>query len=97
MRYLQAQWVEAGVCPAANWAVSLNLHGIQQVHVTETGGPAHVELRLLNAAGTRVMELETEQERQKKKKKKTQTVISIVLSSILLAGSQAIEAIIRLP
>lgn len=96
MRYLQAQWVEAGVCPAANWAVSLNLHGIQQVHVTETGGPAHVELRLLNAAGTRVMELETEQERQKKKKK-TQTVISIVLSSILLEGSQAIEAIIRLP
>lgn len=94
MRYLQAQWVEAGVCPAANWAVGLNLHGIQQVHVTETGGPAHVELRLLNAAGTRVMELETEQERQKKK---TQTVISIVLSSILLAGSQAIEAIIRLP
>lgn len=42
LRYLQVQRVKAGVRPAANWAVSLNLHGIEQVHVTEAGGPAHV-------------------------------------------------------
>lgn len=79
--YLKAEWVEAGVCPAANWSVSLNLHGIQQVLVTETGGPADLELSLLNTAGTRVMELETEGGNRKK-----QTVVSIVMSSILLGG-----------
>lgn len=58
--YLKAKRVEAGVGPAANWSVSLNLHGVQQVLVTETGRPADLNLSLLNTAGTRVMELETE-------------------------------------
>lgn len=56
--YLEAKRVEAVVCLAANWAVSLNLYGVQQVVVTETGRPAHVKLGLLNAAGPKVMELE---------------------------------------
>lgn len=55
--YLKAEWVEAGIRLAANWSVSLNLHGIEQVLVTETGRPADLELSLLNTAGTRVMEL----------------------------------------
>lgn len=75
--YLKAKWVEAGVCLAANWSVSLNLHGIQQVLVTEAGGPADLELSSLNTTGTSVMELETVGgERQK----------GIVMSSILLVG-----------
>lgn len=58
--YLKAVRVEAGVCPAANWSVSLNLHGIQQVLVTETRGPADLKLGLPNTAGTKVVELEEE-------------------------------------
>lgn len=58
--YLKAKWIEAGVRPAANWSVSLNLHGIQQVLVPETGRPADLELSLPNTAGTKVMELESE-------------------------------------
>lgn len=57
--YLEAERVEAVVCLAANWPIGLNLHGIQQVLVTETGGPAHLELGVLNAAGPKVMDLET--------------------------------------
>lgn len=72
--YLKAKWVEAGVRPAANWAVSLNLHGIQQVLVTETGRPADLELSLTNTAGTRVMELET------KKKNRELSVLCSLLS-----------------
>lgn len=63
--YLKAKWVEAGVRPAANWSVSFDLHGIQQVLVTETGRPADLKLRVLNTAGTRVMELETKKEQKK--------------------------------
>lgn len=59
LRYLEAKWVEAVVCLAANRAVGLNLHGVQQILVTETGRPAHVKLGLLNTAGPKVMELET--------------------------------------
>lgn len=59
LRYLEAKRVETVVCLAANRAVGLNLHGIQQVLVTKTGWPAHVKLGLLNAAGPKVMELET--------------------------------------
>ena len=58
LRYLEVKRVEAVVCPAANRAVALNLHGVQQVVVTETGWPAHVKLGLLNAAGPKVMDLE---------------------------------------
>lgn len=59
LRYLEAQRVEAAVCLAANRAVGLNLHGVQQVLLAEAGRPAHVKLGLLNAAGPKVMELET--------------------------------------
>lgn len=58
--YLQPKWVQAGVCPAANWAVSLNLHGIQQVLITETGRPADLKLCFTNTAGTVVVKLENE-------------------------------------
>lgn len=58
LRYLEAERVEAVVCLAANRAVGLNLHGVEQVLITETGGPANLELGLLNAAGPKVMELE---------------------------------------
>lgn len=57
-RYLQAERVEAVVCLAANRPVRLNLHGVEQVLVAETGRPAHLELGLLDAAGPEVMELE---------------------------------------
>lgn len=57
LHYLEAERVEAAVCLAANRAVGLNLHGVQQVLVTETGRPADLELGLLNAAGPKVMEL----------------------------------------
>lgn len=80
--YLKAERVECGVRPAANWPFSLNLHGIQQVLVTETGGPADLELGLLNTAGTRVMELEA----QRGNRKKPQKVVRFVLSSVLLVG-----------
>lgn len=63
-RYLKVERVEAGVRPAANWPFTLNLHGIQQVLITETGGPADLELGLLNTAGTRVVELQTEREQE---------------------------------
>lgn len=56
--YLEVERVEAVVCLAANRAVGLNLHGVEQVLVTETGRPANLELGLLNAAGPKVMELE---------------------------------------
>lgn len=59
LRYLEAERVEAAVCLAANGAVGLNLHGVQQVLVTETGRPANLELGLLNAAGPKVMELQS--------------------------------------
>lgn len=78
--YLKAKWVEAGVRPAANWSVSLNLHGIQQVLLTETGRPADLQLSLLNAAGTEVMELSKEGARGDSK------VVRVVVSSVLLAG-----------
>lgn len=95
--YLKAQWVEAGVRPAANWSVSLNLHGIQQVLVTEAGGPADLELRLLNAAGARVMELETKtRNREGKEKKKTAESCQFCALFCLISGSQVTEAIIRL-
>lgn len=58
LRYLEAERVEAVVCLAANRAVGLNLHGVEQVLVAETGRPANLELGLLNAAGPKVMELE---------------------------------------
>lgn len=58
LRYLEAERVEAVVCLAANRAVGLNLHGVEQVLVTETGRPANLELGLLDAAGPEVMELE---------------------------------------
>lgn len=80
--YLKAERVEAGVRPAANWAVSLNLHSIQQVLVTETRRPADLELSLSNTAGTGVMELETKRGNRKKK----QSSVSIVLFSVLLVG-----------
>lgn len=75
--YLKAKWVEAGVCLAANWSVSLNLHGIQQVLVAEAGRPADLELSSLNTAGTSVMELESVGGERKK---------GIVMSSVLLVG-----------
>lgn len=59
LRYLEAERVEAAVCLAANRAVGLNLHGVQQVLLTEVGRPAHVQLGLPNAAGPKVVELET--------------------------------------
>lgn len=59
LSYLEAERVEAAVCLAANGAVGLNLHGVEQATVTETGRPAHVKLGLLNAAGPKVMELES--------------------------------------
>lgn len=57
-RYLEPKRVEAGVCLAANRAIGLNFHSVQQVVVTETGRPANVKLCLLDAAGPKVMELE---------------------------------------
>lgn len=71
-------WVEAGVCPAANWAVSLNLHGVQQVLVTETGRPADLKLSLPNTTGTGVVELEREKQKQR--------AVKVLPSSPLLAG-----------
>lgn len=64
--YLEAERVEAAVCLAANGAVGVNLHGVQQVLLAEVGRPAHVKLRLLNAAGPKVMELETRRRRRRK-------------------------------
>lgn len=78
--YLKAEWVEAGVRPAANWTVSLNLHGIQQVLVTETGRPADLELSLPNTAGTRVMQLEKERGNRKEKKPRKLSVLCSLLS-----------------
>lgn len=86
--YLKAKWVEAGVCLAANWAVSLNLHGIQQVLVAEAGGPADLELSCLNTAGTSIMELETVGGEGKKR---------YCDVFYLISRSQVMEAIIRLP
>lgn len=77
LRYLEAKRVEAAVCLAANRAVGLNLHGVQQVLLTEMGRPAHVKLGLLNAAGPKVMELETRRK-----------VGNIVMSPVLLMGPQ---------
>lgn len=76
--YLKAKWVEAGVRPAANWSVSLNLHGIQQVFITETGRPADLELSLPNTAGTKVMELETERGNRKKKHRQLSVLCSLL-------------------
>lgn len=78
--YLKAERVEAGVRPAANWSVSLNLHGIQQVLVTETGRPADLELSLPNTAGTRVMQLETERGNRQKKENRELSVLCSLLS-----------------
>lgn len=58
--------VKAAVCPAAHWSVSFNLHGIQQVLITEARRPANVKLSLPDAAGTGVMELRVRARRQKK-------------------------------
>lgn len=60
--HLEAERVEAAVCLAANRAVGLNLHGVQQVLLAEVGRPAHAKLRLLDAAGPKVVELETRRE-----------------------------------
>lgn len=84
--YLQPKWVQAGVCPAANWAVSLNLHGIQQVLITETGRPADLELCLANTAGTVVVKLENERE---------QSCQDVALLG-LIRGSRMTRAIMRL-
>lgn len=81
LSYLKPKWVEAGVCPAANWAISFNLHGIQQVLIMETGRPVDLKLSLPNAAGTRVMELHTERGSRKKAND-----CQVLLSSVLLAG-----------
>ena len=91
--YLKAEWVKAGVRPAANWSVSLNLHGIQQVLVTEAGGPADLELRLLNAAGARVMELETKTGNREKIKAECCQFCALLC---LISRSQVTEAIIWL-
>lgn len=64
VRYLEAERVEADVCLAANRPVGLNLHGVEQVLLTETGRPAHLEPGLLNAAGPKVVELEMSRKEQ---------------------------------
>lgn len=71
--YLKAEGVEAGVCPAAHWAIRFNLHGIEQVLVMETRRPADLKLGLPNAAGTRVMQL----------RKKNNTLMTVRFSSLL--------------
>lgn len=83
-------WVKAGVCPAANWTIRLNLHGIQQVLVTETGRPADLNLSCPDPAGTRVVELEKERGGSKNR------AVRVFTLFCLISRSHVPETIMRL-